>query len=181
MLLLFSFPFTFSGRLLIICLLLLLFKVWLFICCNYWDDERYNRIHSFHHYLFRRSGCFRRAHLSLVVAGCWRRRLIWTDFQVVHFLVVCFSCLSLFVCAVLMMFSFTFSDAEDWFCECPPLYTGRLCQLSACERSPCSHGATCIPKSPLEAVCLCPYGRQGLLCDQGKWHAEQCGADETIY
>ncbi|KAM4590762.1 protein eyes shut homolog [Odontesthes bonariensis] len=58
------------------------------------------------------------------------------------------------------------SDAEDWFCECPPLYTGRLCQLSACERSPCSHGATCIPKSPLEAVCLCPYGRQGLLCDQ---------------
>ncbi|XP_030603557.1 protein eyes shut homolog [Archocentrus centrarchus] len=58
------------------------------------------------------------------------------------------------------------SDAEDWFCECPPLYTGRLCQLASCERNPCSHGATCIPKSPLEAVCLCPYGRQGLLCDQ---------------
>uniref|UniRef100_A0A667Y4L9 Protein eyes shut homolog n=1 Tax=Myripristis murdjan TaxID=586833 RepID=A0A667Y4L9_9TELE len=58
------------------------------------------------------------------------------------------------------------SDAEDWFCECPPLYTGRLCQFSACERSPCGHGATCIPKSPMEAVCLCPYGRQGLLCDE---------------
>lgn len=58
------------------------------------------------------------------------------------------------------------SDAEDWFCECAPLYTGRLCQFSACERDPCSHGATCIPKSPLEAVCLCPYGRQGLLCDE---------------
>ncbi|XP_005915556.1 protein eyes shut homolog isoform X1 [Haplochromis burtoni] len=58
------------------------------------------------------------------------------------------------------------SDAEDWFCECPPLYTGRLCQITSCERNPCSHGATCIPKSPLEAVCLCPYGRQGLLCDQ---------------
>ncbi|KAM6956330.1 protein eyes shut homolog [Aplochiton taeniatus] len=57
------------------------------------------------------------------------------------------------------------SDAEDWFCDCPPLYTGRLCQLTACEQSPCGHGATCIPKSPLEAVCLCPYGRQGLLCD----------------
>uniref|UniRef100_A0A7N8WRN9 Eyes shut homolog n=1 Tax=Mastacembelus armatus TaxID=205130 RepID=A0A7N8WRN9_9TELE len=57
------------------------------------------------------------------------------------------------------------SDAEDWFCECPPLYTGRLCQLNACERNPCRHGATCIPKSPLEAVCLCPYGRQGLLCE----------------
>ncbi|KAI3363129.1 hypothetical protein L3Q82_011776 [Scortum barcoo] len=58
------------------------------------------------------------------------------------------------------------NDAEDWFCECPPLYTGRLCQFTACERNPCGHGATCIPKSPLEAVCLCPYGRQGLLCDE---------------
>ncbi|KAG7230167.1 hypothetical protein INR49_009887 [Caranx melampygus] len=58
------------------------------------------------------------------------------------------------------------SDAEDWFCECPPLYTGRLCQFTACERNPCGHGATCIPKSTLEAVCLCPYGRQGLLCDE---------------
>lgn len=62
----------------------------------------------------------------------------------------------------------TFSKAESWFCECPPLYTGRLCQFSACERNPCSHGATCIPKSPLEAVCLCPYGRQGLLCEERK-------------
>ncbi|XP_061546314.1 protein eyes shut homolog isoform X4 [Phycodurus eques] len=59
-----------------------------------------------------------------------------------------------------------FSDAEDWFCECPPLYTGQLCQFMTCDRNPCSHGATCIPKSPLEAVCLCPYGRQGLLCDE---------------
>lgn len=58
------------------------------------------------------------------------------------------------------------SNGEDWFCECAPLYAGRLCQFSACERDPCSHGATCIPKSPLEAVCLCPYGRQGLLCDE---------------
>ncbi|XP_054654555.1 protein eyes shut homolog isoform X4 [Dunckerocampus dactyliophorus] len=57
------------------------------------------------------------------------------------------------------------SEVDDWFCECPPLYTGRLCHFTACERNPCSHGATCIPKSPLEAVCLCPYGRQGLLCD----------------
>lgn len=61
-----------------------------------------------------------------------------------------------------------FSDAENWFCQCRPLYTGRLCQFSACERNPCSHGATCIPKSPLEAVCLCPYGRQGLLCEERK-------------
>lgn len=64
-----------------------------------------------------------------------------------------------------------YSDAEDWFCECPPLYTGRLCQFSACQRNPCSHGATCIPKSPLEAVCLCPYGRQGLLCEERECHS----------
>lgn len=69
----------------------------------------------------------------------------------------------------LYLYLYVFSDGEDWFCECPPLYTGRLCQFNACERNPCGHGATCIPKSPLEAVCLCPYGRQGLLCDEREW------------
>ncbi|KAM4600259.1 protein eyes shut homolog [Fundulus diaphanus] len=79
--------------------------------------------------------------------------------------------------------AFFLSDAEDWFCECPPLYTGRLCQLSACERGPCSHGATCILKSQLEAVCLCPYGRQGLLCDQtiNITRARFSGTDEFGY
>ena len=105
-----------------------------------------------------------------------RIHLLSASFPTLHFSVACFILSPLSVCSVshctstacLMMSLCTFSDAEDWFCECPPLYTGRLCQLSACERNPCSHGATCIPKSPLEAVCLCPYGRQGLLCDQRK-------------
>ncbi|CAL8366776.1 unnamed protein product, partial [Gadus morhua 'NCC'] len=58
-------------------------------------------------------------------------------------------------------------DAEDWFCECPPRFTGELCQFSACQRDPCGHGATCVPRGPQGgAVCLCPYGRRGLLCDE---------------
>ncbi|KAM8858778.1 protein eyes shut homolog isoform 2-T3 [Spinachia spinachia] len=75
------------------------------------------------------------------------------------------------------------SDADDWFCECPPLYTGRLCQFNACERNPCGHGATCIPKSPLEAVCLCPYARQGLLCEEriNITQARFSGSDEFGY
>ncbi|TNN67232.1 Protein eyes shut [Liparis tanakae] len=72
------------------------------------------------------------------------------------------------------------SDAEDWFCECPPLYAGRLCQFDACERNPCGHGATCIPKSPLEAICLCPYGRQGLLCEERKCYVEQLRRDGAL-
>ncbi|KAE8280531.1 hypothetical protein D5F01_LYC21093 [Larimichthys crocea] len=81
------------------------------------------------------------------------------------------------------LYVYTFSDAEDWFCECPTLYTGRLCQFHACERNPCGHGATCIPKSPLEAVCLCPYGRQGLLCEESIniTRARFSGSDEFGY
>ncbi|KAJ8406863.1 hypothetical protein AAFF_G00291390 [Aldrovandia affinis] len=59
-----------------------------------------------------------------------------------------------------------FSNAENWFCICPDLYSGKLCQLSACARSPCGHGSTCVPRSQEEAVCLCPYGRAGILCEE---------------
>lgn len=68
-------------------------------------------------------------------------------------------------------FSFKFvSDAENWFCECPKLYSGKLCQFATCEENPCGNGATCFPKSRRDAVCLCPYGRSGILCSDGKNH-----------
>ncbi|KAF1416933.1 hypothetical protein FQV22_0009579, partial [Spheniscus magellanicus] len=56
------------------------------------------------------------------------------------------------------------SDAENWFCECPKLYSGKLCQFATCDENPCGNGATCFPKSRRDAVCLCPYGRSGILC-----------------
>ncbi|NXA14956.1 EYS protein, partial [Sapayoa aenigma] len=56
------------------------------------------------------------------------------------------------------------SDAENWYCECPELYTGKLCQFATCDENPCGNGATCFPKSRRDAVCLCPYGRSGILC-----------------
>ncbi|KTF80127.1 hypothetical protein cypCar_00038726 [Cyprinus carpio] len=58
------------------------------------------------------------------------------------------------------------NNAESWFCTCPSLYSGKLCQFTACERNPCALGATCVPQTRLEAVCLCPYGSQGLLCNE---------------
>ncbi|CAM2112069.1 unnamed protein product, partial [Caretta caretta] len=56
------------------------------------------------------------------------------------------------------------SDTENWFCECPGLYSGKLCQFATCDENPCGNGATCFPKSSQDAVCLCPYGKAGILC-----------------
>ncbi|XP_008054979.2 protein eyes shut homolog [Carlito syrichta] len=56
------------------------------------------------------------------------------------------------------------SDSEDWFCECPRLYSGKLCQFATCENNPCGNGATCVPKLGTDIVCLCPYGRSGPFC-----------------
>ncbi|XP_074254230.1 protein eyes shut homolog [Saimiri boliviensis] len=56
------------------------------------------------------------------------------------------------------------SDSENLFCECPRLYSGKLCQFASCENNPCGNGATCVPKSGTDIVCLCPYGRSGPLC-----------------
>lgn len=60
------------------------------------------------------------------------------------------------------------SDSETWFCDCPRLYSGKQCQFATCESNPCRNGATCVPKSGTDIVCLCPYGRSGLLCVEGK-------------
>ncbi|XP_060608810.2 protein eyes shut homolog isoform X3 [Anolis sagrei] len=57
------------------------------------------------------------------------------------------------------------SDTENWFCECSPLYSGKLCQFSTCAETPCGNGATCVPKSGQDTICLCPYGRTGILCN----------------
>ncbi|XP_065443999.1 protein eyes shut homolog [Chrysemys picta bellii] len=57
------------------------------------------------------------------------------------------------------------SDTENWFCECPGLYSGKLCQFTTCDENPCGNGATCFPKSSQDAVCLCPYGKTGILCN----------------
>ncbi|XP_044531293.1 protein eyes shut homolog [Gracilinanus agilis] len=59
------------------------------------------------------------------------------------------------------------SDTENWLCECLQLFSGKLCQFATCENNPCGNGATCIPKSNRDAVCLCPYGRSGVLCTDG--------------
>ncbi|XP_059971085.1 protein eyes shut homolog [Mesoplodon densirostris] len=58
------------------------------------------------------------------------------------------------------------SDSETWFCDCPRLYSGKQCQFATCESNPCRNGATCVPKSGTDIVCLCPYGRSGLLCNE---------------
>ncbi|KTG43155.1 hypothetical protein cypCar_00015669 [Cyprinus carpio] len=59
------------------------------------------------------------------------------------------------------------TDAETWFCTCPSLYSSKPCQFTACEQNPCARGATCVPQTRLDTVCLCPYGTRGLLCDEG--------------
>ncbi|KAL0622190.1 Protein eyes shut-like protein [Plecturocebus cupreus] len=56
------------------------------------------------------------------------------------------------------------NDSENLFCECPRLYSGKLCQFASCESNPCGNGATCVPKSGTDIVCLCPFGRSGPLC-----------------
>lgn len=60
-----------------------------------------------------------------------------------------------------------------FICECTPGYTGPLCgsEFDPCEEVPCAEGATCLSDIAGDGfTCICPFGRGGTLCDQGKCH-----------
>ena len=35
-------------------------------------------------------------------------------------------------------------SGSSWFCDCPPGFTGPLCERQVCSANPCLHGGTCI-------------------------------------
>ena len=74
----------------------------------------------------------------------------------------------------IVMFSI-FSRSGSWFCNCPPGYTGTLCERPVCETNPCRFGGTCLgSKSGPGFLCLCPVGRSGSLCQNGKAQSTLC-------
>lgn len=61
------------------------------------------------------------------------------------------------------------SDGEGWYCQCANDYTGALCERKLCDQNPCQHGGSCVLlEGQGRYVCLCPYGRQGVNCSEGK-------------
>ncbi|CAL4064167.1 unnamed protein product, partial [Meganyctiphanes norvegica] len=55
--------------------------------------------------------------------------------------------------------------AASWSCRCAPGFIGEVCERRICERSQCIEGM-CIAAQNYSPLCLCPRGRQGLLCQQ---------------
>ena len=59
--------------------------------------------------------------------------------------------------------------AGSWFCNCPPGFTGSLCERPVCATNPCRYGGTCLGSNTGPGfLCLCPVGRGGALCESGK-------------
>eukprot|EP00095_Tigriopus_kingsejongensis_P004554 maker-scaffold1671_size31647-snap-gene-0.7 protein:Tk04554 transcript:maker-scaffold1671_size31647-snap-gene-0.7-mRNA-1 annotation:"protein eyes shut" len=54
----------------------------------------------------------------------------------------------------------------SWFCNCPPGFTGPLCERLVCDTNPCHSGGTCMgSKVGPGFICLCPLGYVGALCE----------------
>ena len=73
-----------------------------------------------------------------------------------------------------------FSFGDDWYCDCVPGYSGRLCSNKLCVSNVCLHGGTCVVmETENDQLCLCPLGRGGILCEEGKqsWKQEMISVD----
>uniref|UniRef100_A0A8C0VJ11 Agrin n=1 Tax=Cyanistes caeruleus TaxID=156563 RepID=A0A8C0VJ11_CYACU len=59
-------------------------------------------------------------------------------------------------------------EADMFHCQCLEAYTGPTCafERNPCEPSPCHASATCLVLPDRGALCACPMGRQGHLCEQ---------------
>ena len=61
-------------------------------------------------------------------------------------------------------------DNGSWFCNCPPGFTGSLCERPVCATNPCRYGGTCLGSNTGPGfLCLCPVGRGGALCQDGTY------------
>lgn len=61
-------------------------------------------------------------------------------------------------------------NGENWSCHCRNGYIGNMCQQSICLNNPCQFGATCVPYAGSGYICLCPFGKHGHFCENGKSH-----------
>jgi hypothetical protein len=47
-------------------------------------------------------------------------------------------------------------------------FVGVTCEQSVCEDNPCQFGSTCVPYPGTGFLCLCPLGKHGIYCENGK-------------